>query len=192
MVNRRSNAWLPVGILTVLAATSFWLKEVVDGSAMGGRSRLRHDPDIIVSNFSVHQMDAEGHTRYTLSAHRMMHYADDDSSAFENVALTAFEAGNPPLQVNADRGERRLNEERVLFTGSVHVVRDSGSPDDPPLVMNTARLEVFPDRHLSVSPGPVVVEHGADRLEADTMQFDNKLSIAQFTRAKSSFPSLAR
>ena len=188
MVARRSNVWLPVGILAVLAAVSFWLKEVVDSAAVAGRSRMRHDPDLVVTGFSVHQLGADGHTRYTLASRRMVHYSDDDSSSFEGVALVAFEPGFPPLRVNADQGERRVNEERVVLTGRVHVVRSAPEPGEPPLVLNTRRLEVFPDRKLSVSPGPVELEHGADRLEADTMVFDNKLSIAQFTRAKATFP----
>jgi lipopolysaccharide export system protein LptC len=185
---RSSNSWLPVGILTVLAATSFWLKEVVDGSAVGGRGRAQHRPDLIVAGFSVHQLGPDGRTRYTLSARNMMHYPDDDSSEFEGVSLAAYEPGLPPLQVMADQGTRQVNEERVLFTGRVRVVREAGRDGEPPMVMTTQRLEVFPDRKLSVAPGPVVLEHGADRLEADTMTFDNKLSIAEFTRAKASFP----
>jgi lipopolysaccharide export system protein LptC len=188
MVNRRSNVWLPLGMLTVLAATSFWLQEVVDSSQMAGRSRLRHDPDLIVSGFALHQLDSDGHTRYTLAARRMTHFADDDSSNFDAVSLVAFEPGVPPLNVVADQGERRVRDERVLLTGHVRVERAAVDPKEPPLVLNTAVLEVYPERKLSVAPGPVVVEHGADRLEADTMVFDHKLSVAKFTRAKASFP----
>jgi lipopolysaccharide export system protein LptC len=187
-MRRVSNSWLPVGILAILAATSWWLKEVVDNAGNGGRSRLTHHPDLIVSGFRVHQLGLDGRTRYTLSALNMTHFPDDGSSEFEGVSLAAFEPGQPSLAVSADRGRREVNQERVEFVGRVEVVRQASEAGDPPLVMHTRVLEVYPDRKLSVAREPVTLEHGADRLEADTMVFDNKLSIAEFTRAKVRFP----
>lgn len=191
-MRRLSTPWLPIGILAILAAMSFWLKEVVDNAAIAGRGRVLHHPDLIVAGFSVHQLGVDGHTRYTLAARTMTHFPDDDSSQFEGVRLAAFEPGLPALQVKADQGLRRINQERVFFTGNVEVVRQPGKPDDFPLVMHTHSLEVYPDRKLSVAREPVELEHGADRLWADNMVFDNKLSIAEFSRAKAIFPPPAR
>ena len=187
-MRRVSTSWLPIGILAILAAISFWLKEVVDNAAVGGRGRLRHHPDLIVGGFSVHQLGIDGHTRYTLSARTMSHFPDDDSSEFEGVNLAAFEPGLPTLRVSADQGQRLLNQERVIFTGHVLVVRQASTAGEAPLVMHTQVLEVWPDRKLSIAREPVLLEHGADRLQADNMVFDNKLSIAEFTRAKATFP----
>ncbi len=187
-MRRVSTSWLPIGILAILAAISFWLKEVVDNSGGSARGRPQHHPDLIVGSFSVHQLGIDGHTRYTLSARTMTHFPDDDSSEFEGVRLAAFEPGLPTLQVTADQGRRLLNQERVIFTGNVHVVRQASVAGEPPLEMHTRVLEVYPDRKLSVAREPVLLEHGADRLQADTMVFDNKLSIAEFTRAKATFP----
>jgi lipopolysaccharide export system protein LptC len=183
-VRRASNSWLPAGILLILAGTSFWLKEVVDNSAISGRGKLLHRPDLIVSKFSVHQLGIDGNTRYTLSANTMTHFADDDSSDFDKVHLASFQPGAPAMEVQSDFGRRLVNDERVYFTGHVVVTRQADKPDELPIVMHTRVLEVYPDRKLSVAREPVEMEHGADRLEADTMVFDNKLSIAEFKRAK--------
>lgn len=191
-MRRVSTSWLPIGILAVLAAVTFWLKEVVDDAAPVTRAGVQHHPDLIVASFSAHQLGPDGHTRYTLEAKTMTHYPDDDASDFDGVHLTAYEPGQPALQVSADQGARRVDQERVTFTGNVEVRRQGVQPDDPPLVMHTRVLDVYPDRKLGVANEPVHLEHGADRLEADNMTFDNKLSIAEFTRAKATLPPTPR
>ena len=189
---RRSTAWLPRGILPVLAATSFWLNGVVEGSGVPGRTRSHHDADLIVTGFSVHQLDPAGHTRYTLAARQMLHFSDDDATSYEGVALTAFEPGLPPLNINAEHAVRAARQDQVVFTGSVRAERAAASPGEPPMVLTTSRLEVYPERRQGQAPSSLVVTHGADRLEADTMSFDFKLSTVRFTRAKASFLSLSR
>lgn len=189
---RRSNAWLPVGILAILAITSLWLKEVVDSAAGSGRGRVRHDPDLIVDGFSIHQLDATGRTRYTLKAQVMSHFPDDDSAVFDKVSMMAFEPGQPPLKVAADEGERLVRQDLVKLRGHVRVDRLDSDPAQPPLVLLTNYLEVYLDRERGWAPGPVVLTHGLDRLEADTMTFDFKLSTAQFTRARTLFPPRPR
>ncbi len=191
-MKRRSNAWLPLGILLVLAATSFWLDSVVESSGTPGRSRLQHDPDLMVKGFSVHQLDPGGRTRYTLSAQTMQHFADDDSSTYEGVTLAAFEPGQPDFHIRADHAVRAAREDQVTFTGGVRAERDGAGRDDPPMVLTTSLLEVYPDRRQGLAPQPLIVTHGADRLEADTMSFDYKLSTVRFTRAKASFLSFSR
>lgn len=183
-MRRASNSWLPVGILAILAAVSLWLKEVVDSSATAGRGRAQHHPDLIVGGFAVHQLGSDGHTRYTLSARSMTHFPDDDSSEFETVSLASFEDGAAALQVSADHGKRLVDQERVLLTGNVVVVRQIRHSNEKPLVMHTSSLDVYPDRKLSVAREPVRLDYGSDRLEAANMVFDNKLSIAEFTRVK--------
>ncbi len=189
---RRSNAWLPIGILAVLAATSFWLKSVVENTGGAGRDHGRHDPDLIVAGFSVHQLDTKGRPRYTLSARRMLHFPDDDGSSYEGVGLTAFAEGQPPIHVVADAAERAARDDRVVLTGKVRAEQAAATTGGTPLTLTTDRLDVYPDARQAVAPGPVVLTQGADRLEADTMSFDLKLSTVRFTRAKVSLPPAPR
>lgn len=184
-MNRRSNAWLPLGILVVLVATSAWLQEVVDGSAGGPHLHRQASADLIVAGFSLHQLDATGKPRYTLSAQRMEHYPDE-SAAFEQMQLTAFEPGEAPLHLSARHARRQGREDQVVLWDAVQGERAAG-PGTPPLLLTTARLEVQPERRQGVAPGPVLLMQGQDRLEADTMSFDLKLSTVRFTRAKASF-----
>jgi LPS export ABC transporter protein LptC len=181
---RVSNSWLPIGILLLLTATSFWLKGVVDGSQRSGITLARHDPDLVVYSFLAHQLGSNGQLRQTLGAKRMQHYPDDDSSVYEDVELKFFDQGQPPLTVHADQGERLPDSEIVIFTGHAVLTRLGMTQDDPPYVLKSERLEVFPNQKQGNSPGPVTIDHGADHLEADNMTFDENISLSEFSRAR--------
>lgn len=180
---RTSNSWLPIGILVVLTATSFWLKGVVESTQHGSKNALRHDPDLIVYSFLAHQLGTNGKLRQTLGANKMLHYADDDSSVYENVVLSSFDEGQPPMNIRADQGERFKDSEEVLFTGHVVLTRQGSKPDDPPSILKTDRLQIFPNSKKGLTPGPVTIDHGPDHLEADNMTFDYTISKSEFNRA---------
>jgi lipopolysaccharide export system protein LptC len=184
ILDRASNSWLPIGILLVLAATSFWLKGVVDGSQRSGVSLARHDPDLIVYSFLAHQLGIKGQLRQTLGAKRMLHYPDDDSSVYEDVELKSFEEGQSPLIVRANHGERLPDSEKVIFTGHATLTKLGLTSNEPPFTLRSERIEIFPDQKLGSSPVPVTIDHGADHLEADTMTFDENLSVSKFSRAR--------
>jgi lipopolysaccharide export system protein LptC len=184
ILDRVSNSWLPMGILLTLAATSFWLKGVVDGSQRSGITLARHDPDLIVYSFLAHQLGTNGELRQTLGAKRMQHYPDDDSSVYEDVELKSFEQGQPPLIIHADQGERLPDSEMVIFTGHAVLTRLGVGPNDPPYILKSERLEVFPNQKQGNSPVPVTIDHGADHLEADSMTFDENISTSEFSRAR--------
>jgi len=184
MFDRISNSLLPMGILIALAATSFWLKGVVEGSQRNGISLTRHDPDLIVYSFLAHQLGTSGQLRQTLGAKRMLHYPDDDSSIYEEVELKSFDDGQPPLSIRADHGERLPHAESVTFSGHTVLTRLGLTPTEPAFILKTELLEVFPDQKKGTAPGPVIIDHGPDHLEADNMTFDENTSIYEFRRAR--------
>lgn len=153
--DRISNSWLPTGILILLAAMSFWLKGVVDSAQQSGILVARHDPDLIVYSFLAHQLGTKGQLRQTLGAKRMQHYPDDDSSIYEDVELKSFDEGQPPLSIHADQGERLPDSEMVIFTGHAVLTRLGLTREDPPYILKSERLEVFPNQKQGNSPAPL-------------------------------------
>jgi len=176
-----------MGILLALAATSFWLKGVVDGSQHPGITLARHDPDLIVYSFLAHQLGTNGQLRQTLGANRMLHYPDDDSSIYEDVELKSFDEGQPPMSVRADHGERLPHSELVTFSGHAVLTRFGVTSEDPSYILKTDVLEIFPNQKQGRAPGPVIIDHGLDHLEADNMTFDENISKSEFSHPRVHF-----
>ena len=185
--DRISNSWLPIGILLALTATSFWLKGVVDGSQQPGITLARHDPDLIVYSFLAHQLGTNGQLCETLGAKRMLHYPDDDSSTYEDVELKSFDDGQAPMSIRAEHGERLPNSELVTFSGHAVLTRFGLTSEDPSYILKTDVIEIFPNQKQGRAPGPVIIEHGLDHLEADNMTFDENISKSEFLRARVHF-----
>ncbi len=84
---RRSRSVL----LAVLAAFTYYLAELADQFRDSLRPRpLAHEPDYFVERFAVTRLNQQGEPLYRMSAERLTHFADDDSSEFDAAA-----AGEP-------------------------------------------------------------------------------------------------
>ncbi|OXH82619.1 LPS export ABC transporter periplasmic protein LptC, partial [Burkholderia multivorans] len=55
----------------------------------------RHTPDYFADNFSVTELDQSGTTQYRLTAAKLVHYEDTESSDLTMPAMRAFQPGKP-------------------------------------------------------------------------------------------------
>jgi lipopolysaccharide export system protein LptC len=94
----RATAWLPVGLLLLVAALAVWLNNAVQGVPPKNDGSKRHDPDMMVENFVAKQFGMDGKIRYTLAAQKMVHYPDDDTSQLTAPRFEALEQKGPPMR----------------------------------------------------------------------------------------------
>ncbi len=68
---------------------------VMEGTG-GDAKPVGHDPDAVVENFTVQRLDRSGKLEYTLSAPKMMHFADDGSGEvlYPRLFQVADDGGN--------------------------------------------------------------------------------------------------
>ena len=76
----RLGLLFPAVLLVMLAMLSFWLDRTVQPPPPKNDGSSRHDPDYTVENFTATRMGKDGLPRHTLTATRMVHYPDDDST----------------------------------------------------------------------------------------------------------------
>ena len=88
---QRLAAWFPVLLLAAVAAVTVWLDSQVQPPESVGNSKARHDPDYIVNNFTVTRIGPDGVVRYKLTARRMQHYPDDDTTLLDAPKLAGIE-----------------------------------------------------------------------------------------------------
>src|SRR4030095_11093372 len=93
----------PLAIMLSLALLTFYLERMVREDESTPNKR-RHDPDYIVSNFTATTYDAEGRALSVLSAARMVHFPDDDTTELQAPHMVQTKPQEPRMTVRAERG----------------------------------------------------------------------------------------
>jgi lipopolysaccharide export system protein LptC len=171
-VRPRASTLFPLALVIALAAITFWLERAVQVGGPGGRDAQRHDPDFMAENFTATQLDAEGRPRSTLTAAKMVHYSDDDSSELDAPRLVRLRENGPPLRVRSDRGTVSKDGEEVRFYGNVVLTREA-SAERPELRVDTSFLLVLPNQDLASTPEPVLITEGRSRLSGVGMKVNS-------------------
>ena len=150
---------LPLALMTFLAALTLWLQYTVREGA-GGESRPPgHEPDAIIENFTVQNLDAAGKLRYTFSAPKMQHFADDGSgeALYPRVVQIAAEGGN--LIATANRGTINRQGEEAFLYGNVLLMREA-TPEEPELRVRTEFLHVLAGQGILRTDRTVTITDG--------------------------------
>jgi len=169
----RASTLFPLLLLLALAAASLWLERAVQAPERDQSGKLRHDPDFIAEDFGITKMDAAGKPEYILSAERMQHYPDDESTSVVAPRLVQRHDNANPVVIRADRGLIAKKGDEASFYGSVVVVREAGRGQSE-LRVQTEYLQVIPDRDLARTDKPVIITEGRSRLSGIGMEFNNK------------------
>ena len=189
-MNSRASVWLPLVLVGALAALSFWLNDIVQGARVKPPGPPRHDPDYIVGKFVSHQLAADGSLHYTLSARKMIHYADDDATRLEQVEFAAFEPGQPPVKVVSDFALLTSKADEVFFSGDV-LLRREAVDKDPPLTIRTTYLHAVPETGMVDTDRAVVANQGADVVNAAAMTLNSKTRLLELTHVKATYRPVA-
>ncbi|HYA20122.1 MAG TPA: LPS export ABC transporter periplasmic protein LptC [Burkholderiales bacterium] len=155
-MNNRLVTWAPLLMLLLLAALTWWLDSKVQPPVPKRDGSSRHDPDYIVENFAATRMSTNGTPRYILTAKKMMHYPDDDTTYLESPVFRYVEEGKPEINISANQALLTSGGEDAFFTGDVTVVRQAWN-NDPELKAFTSFLHVIPDQDLAKTDKPVTL-----------------------------------
>lgn len=170
---RRISSWFPLGLLIALAVMAFWLDYTVQPPATTLDGRLRHDPDYIVENFSAVRMGDDGKPLYTVSASRMLHFPDDDSSHLQQANFVHFDQATAPLRISSKIALITKDGENAYFRDDVIVVRDAYA-DYSLLTIKTDYLHVLPDENVAKTDQPVTIIDANSTIDAVGLELDNE------------------
>ncbi|HYD33567.1 MAG TPA: LPS export ABC transporter periplasmic protein LptC, partial [Methylophilaceae bacterium] len=170
---------LPLVVLVLLAAITFWIDRTVQAPVFKPNGDKRHDPDYIVNNFVTTKTDVNGDVQYVLAAAEMRHYPDDDSTQLERPRLTQYVAAKPYTQIESQQGLVSSDGEVVQFIGNVKVVRQA-TAEKAEMTMRTQYLKVVPDTEVATTDRPVVITEGPKSVvNAVGMIYDKKKRTIQ-------------
>jgi len=170
-----STNLLPLMLLTLLAALTFWLERATQVDSAANSDKVRHDPDFIVNAFSLRHFNMEGSLQHALRADKMLHFPDDDSTLVTAPALT-FYAHAQPTQLTARQARVSRDGKLVELREDVRVVREAG-PDNPELVLTTAAMDVYPDDEIARSDVPVTIVNGKNVIHGTAMEADHRAHL---------------
>ena len=187
----RISNLLPLLLMLFLAALTLWLRIAVEAPASGGNGHQRHDPDAIVDNFGVTRLDERGAPLYRLTAARMVHFADDDSTELTAPQVRRRGEG-PEVTITAERGTVTRDGKEAFFHDNVLVVR-AAAADREEMRVRTDYLHVLAEKNIARTDRAVSITEGRSVLTGVGMEFDeNARRFTLFSRVRGSFDQVRK
>lgn len=166
---------LPLFLLALLAGGTFWLERVTRVEIDVGSGKNRHDPDYIIDNFTTRSFNLNGSLQHMLSAQRMLHYPDDETTEVSAPALVYFDQ-TPPTRVSAKQAWVSKDGKEVRLIEDVRMIREASSTR-PALAVSTAELSVFPDDEIARTNKPVTIVNGQSTLNGRGLEANHRTQV---------------
>ena len=182
----RVSNLLPLVLVLFLGAMTLWLRFTVEAPGSSDNADHRHDPDAIVDNFTLSRLNEQGIPQYSLTARRMVHFDDDDST--ELAAPQVVKRGEgPTVTITAERGTVTRDGEEAFFHGNVLVVR-AATPEREELRVRTNYLHVLAEKNIARTDQAVTISEGRSVLSGVGMEFDESARrFALFSKVRGRF-----
>ncbi len=178
-MKERLRSLLPLIPLLLLLGATYWLSLQVQPPTSEADKNLRHDPDYIMDNFTATTLDEQGKIRFVMSAKKMVHYPDDDTTYLEAPQLASMTAEHPPMRMTALNGEISHKGDEIFLRNDVTIVRPAFAKQSE-LTFKTNYLHVLPNKSMADSNQPVTLVDARTNLNAIGMELDYKTHIVKF------------
>ena len=159
----RVTPLLPLALMALLGILTLWLQYAVREGATTESKAREHEPDAIVENFTVQNLDTSGALRYTFSAPRMEHFADDGSGEVLYPRLVQIVPGGGNYVATANRGTINRQGEEAFLYGNVVLLREA-TPEEPELRARTEFLHVLAAQGILRTNQTVTISEGGSTL----------------------------
>lgn len=172
----RLTTLAPLILAGMLAGLTFWLDRFVQGPARDLVGPSRHDPDYIVEKLSGVRIGDAGIPRYTLSALKLVHYPDDDSTLLTAPKFVSYGSPEATVTVTSSQGVVSAKGDHVYFQDDVRVTR-AAREGTRELVMRTSFLHVVPDHHIAQTDRSVTLSDEANTVTAEGLEMNNETRV---------------
>lgn len=175
----RGSLWLPLVILLLLAALSFWIEQSVQLGTNGSQAG-RTDPEGIMENFDALRTDPAGKPHYRLSAKKLKHYSGSRLTELESPRFIQINAETGEVRATASQATVSSDGSEVDLRGGVLIERAARTGQSA-MTLRTAQLLVFPDRDLLRAPGTIDIRDDTLVLRAGAMEYDAGRRVIKLT-----------
>ena len=175
----------PLTLMLALALLTFWLERTVREEGVHPSLR-RHDPDYVIDNFRSLSYDARGAIESTLSARKMVHYPDDDSTELSDPRVVETKRDKPRTTISALRGALSQNGDEVFLYDEVRLLREA-TRARPQVRIETNALHFLRPRSLVRSDSDVRVLEQNRSLSGRGLEYDmeaGRMALHERVRAQ--------
>ena len=165
----------PLALMLALALLTFYLDRIVREDVAPPAKR-RHDPDYVISNFTTTTFDREGKPVSKLSAARMVHFPDDDTTELHAPRVVQTKPREPRMSVSADRGAVSADGEELFLYDNVVLVREADA-ERPEARLTTSFLHVLRERNLVRTDREVTIVEDTRSLSGRGMEYDGESRV---------------
>jgi lipopolysaccharide export system protein LptC len=176
MTHGRLTTAAPLLLVGMLAALTFWLDRIAQGPARDVVGPSRHDPDFIVEKLTGVRMGESGAASYSLSAAKMVHYPDDDTTLVSSPRFVSYGSAKATVTITSSEGVVSGKGDHVYFQDDVRVTRTAHA-DATELVMRTTFLHVVPDKHLAMTDRMVTLSDDANTVTAVGLEMNSETRV---------------
>ncbi len=162
----------PLVLMLALALLSFWLERAARQEPAPAVPE-RHDPDYSVEQFTITDFSRAGAPESTLSAAKMVHYPDDNTTALVAPRLVQTRPDQPRLVLSADRGMLSRDGAEVFLHDNVVLVREALAASGEAR-MQSSFLHVMRERSLVRTDREVRISERGRTLVGLGMEYDNE------------------
>lgn len=169
----------PLGLMLALTLLTLYLEHAARVEEKPSALR-RHDPDYIVSDFTTTTYDRRGDPITVLSASRMVHFPDDDSTELVAPRVAQTRPEQPGVKVRAERGALSREGDEIFLYDNVVLTREADARS-PEARMTTSFLHMLRDRSLVRTDRAVKFEEPGRTLTGRGMEYHTdtrELSLA--------------
>lgn len=163
----RDNLLLSL-FFVAMAILTWWLTSEKEERA-GLTADRGHVPDYYMENFVSTEMGPLGFPARSLTAQRMLHYADDNSSELSRPRMMVLEQEKPPWVVRATMGWMSGDGTQVQLRGEVNIDRESGQGIRPTHLV-TRDLNINTETQFAHTDQKVFITSLDDKVESVGMQ----------------------
>ncbi|HXM83780.1 MAG TPA: LPS export ABC transporter periplasmic protein LptC [Burkholderiales bacterium] len=162
----------PLALMLALAMLTFYLERAVREEEPHAALR-RHDPDYMVANFTTTTYNRDGVAESMMSAARMVHYPDDDTTELLAPRVVQSKPAEARITVRAERGAVSRDGEEVFLYDEVVLVREALA-ERPEARMTTSFLHIVRDRSLVRTDREVTIVEDRNSLSGRGMEYNTE------------------
>jgi lipopolysaccharide export system protein LptC len=161
----------PLALMLALSLLTFYLERMVREDETGPPKR-RHDPDYVITNFTATTFDRDGKALSVLSAARMVHYPDDDTTELYAPRVVQTKPNEPRISASAERGAVSADGEELFLYDNVLLVREADR-EQPEARLTTSFLHILRERSLVRTDREVTIVEDTRSLSGRGMEYNS-------------------
>jgi lipopolysaccharide export system protein LptC len=174
-----ASAYLPLVMMAVLAAGTWWLvRNAPTVQTPPAQVAPRHEPDYQMTHFVVQRFAKDGTLRTQIEGERLRHYPDDDTLEIDQAKIRAIGDDGVVTLAVAKRALANGDGSEVQLIGDAQVTRPAHGNEEA-VEFRSEFLHAFRNVERVRSHLPVVVTRGESVVRAGGMEYDNLTRVVE-------------